>query len=76
MAKSKSSTLTEAMQKVSRPQAAAREEGTGGSEKRKITVYLDPPMHRALRQLAVNRDTSINAILIGLIAGELRKEGL
>jgi DNA-binding MarR family transcriptional regulator len=74
MAKSKLSSLTEAMQKVSRPQLAEREENPNG--KRKITVYLDPPMHRALRHLAANRDTSINAILIGLIAGELRKEGL
>ena len=74
MAKSRSSSLSEAMQKVSRPQTVEREEIPG--EKRKITVYLDPPMHRALRHLAANRDTSINSILIGLIAGELRKEGL
>lgn len=70
----KSKSLSEAMEKISRPQTEAREERPG--EKRKITVYLDPPMHRALRHLAANRDTSINAILIDLIAGELRKEGL
>ncbi len=74
MSKEARSDLSKAMQRVSAPRggSAARVAPAPAAEKKKLTIYLDPVMHRGLRQLAVDRDSNINAIVVALIAGELR----
>ena len=42
--------------------------------KRRITVHLDPDMHRELRQLALDLDRSAEAIVVDWIAHGLAKE--
>jgi hypothetical protein len=62
------------MQRVSaRGGAAARSSPVAAEEKKKLTIYLDAAMHRGLRQLAVDRDSNINAIVVKLIANELAR---
>jgi hypothetical protein len=66
------------MQRVSeRGGAAARSSPAAAppaaEDKKKLTIYLDAAMHRGLRQLAVDRDSNINAIVVKLIAGELAR---
>ena len=68
------SDLSTAMQRVSAPRggAAARVAPSATAERKKLTIYLDATMHRGLRQLAVDRDSNINTIVVALIADELR----
>jgi hypothetical protein len=79
MSKAARSDLSEAMQRVSAPREAQRPREaptatapTAAAEKKKLTIYLDAATHRGLRQLAVDRDSNINAIVGELIAGELK----
>jgi len=81
MNKGTRSNLSAAMQRVSAPHGGKRAspapspdpEGTADEAKRKkLTVYLDPSVYRKLRQLAFDRDSNMNEIVGGLIAGELR----
>jgi hypothetical protein len=75
MSKGARSDLSAAMQRVSaRGEAAARSSPVAAAEeKKKLTIYLDAAMHRGLRQLAVDRDSNINAIVVRLIARELAR---
>lgn len=75
MSKSTRPSLTAAMQQVAKPQneKPAAAEGNRAADKRKLTIRLDPAMHRELRHLAADLDSSIDAIVVGLIASELAK---
>jgi hypothetical protein len=43
--------------------------------KKKVTAALDPAMHKQLKSLAVERDTTTEALLIEAIADLFRKHG-
>ena len=43
--------------------------------KKKVTAALDPPMHKQLKSLAVERDTTTEALLLEAIADLFRKHG-
>jgi hypothetical protein len=76
MNKPSQSDLSAAMQRVSAPhggkRAAPVTAAAEAAEKKKLTIYVNTAMHRGLRQLAVDRDSNINTIVVGLIEGELR----
>jgi hypothetical protein len=43
--------------------------------KKKVTAALDPPMHKRLKNLAVERDTTTEALLVEAIADLFKKHG-
>ncbi|WP_339086931.1 ribbon-helix-helix domain-containing protein [Hyphomicrobium sp. ghe19] len=43
--------------------------------KKGMTLYFDPPVHRVLKQLALDENTSINALLIKSVDLMLAKYG-
>jgi hypothetical protein len=44
--------------------------------KKKVTAALDPPMHKQLKGLAVDHDTTTEALLLEAIADLFTKHGL
>jgi hypothetical protein len=74
MARSKAS-FAEAMQKVAKPEPATAEHAGKGSGKRKLSLYLDPPLYRSLRLWAAERETTVNAILTEAVIEALQRGG-
>jgi hypothetical protein len=52
---------------------AAEAPATGREGKRRMTVHLDPEMHRELRHLAVDLGTSAEAVIVAALTAELQK---
>ena len=71
----KGKSLAEQVSRVSRSGAPLAPNVLLAVDKKRLTIRLDPAMHRALRILSLDLGRSVDAIVVGLIAAELATRG-